>query len=114
MALPYSWAIGHDVRPASQSLGVKSCQDCHSQDAPFFFGTIAALGPLQVARPLVEKAIALQGLDEGYNRAFAATFRGRSLFKAFGILALLAIGLALLEGLRRSIAPARPSIGEGS
>ncbi|HKJ67050.1 MAG TPA: hypothetical protein VKA68_03785, partial [bacterium] len=39
-AEPYSWALAHDVRTAEQSLGVRSCEDCHAVDAPFSFGNV--------------------------------------------------------------------------
>ena len=29
------------MRPATQSLGVRGCDDCHSTDAPFYFGDVA-------------------------------------------------------------------------
>jgi hypothetical protein len=44
---PYMWPIAHDVRPAAQSLGVRQCQDCHSADAPFFFGKVAVDSPVK-------------------------------------------------------------------
>ena len=37
---PYLWPIGHEVRPAAQSLGAGGCNDCHSRDADFFFGDV--------------------------------------------------------------------------
>lgn len=45
-AKPYMWALGHDVRPAAQALGARRCEDCHSPDAPFFFGAIAVDSPV--------------------------------------------------------------------
>jgi hypothetical protein len=45
-AEPYAWSIAHDVRPANQSLGVRGCNDCHSENAPIYFGNVAALGPV--------------------------------------------------------------------
>ena len=45
-ANPYSWAIAHDVRPARQSLGVNSCSDCHSVNAPFYFGKVLVDTPV--------------------------------------------------------------------
>jgi hypothetical protein len=46
-AKPYMWAIGHDVRPAAQSLGVRGCEDCHSPDAPFFYGKVTVDSPVK-------------------------------------------------------------------
>ena len=62
-AEPYAWPLAHDVRPAAQSLGAKSCTDCHAKDAPFFFGEVRALGPLKTAAAVVTPARALQGED---------------------------------------------------
>ena len=45
-AQPYLWAIAHNVRPAAQSLGARRCEDCHSPEAPFFFGQIAVDTPV--------------------------------------------------------------------
>jgi len=46
-AAPYMWPIGHNVRPAAQSLGVDQCDVCHSKQAPFFFGKVSADSPVQ-------------------------------------------------------------------
>ena len=32
-AEPYAWPFAHDVRPARQSLGAKSCIECHATDS---------------------------------------------------------------------------------
>jgi len=62
-AQPYYWAAAHDARPAGLSLGAKSCEDCHSADAPFFFAQVRPLSPLstQVVSAGVMKD--LQGKD---------------------------------------------------
>jgi len=46
-ARPYMWPIAHDVRPAAQALGSRRCEDCHSPDAPFFFGRVSVDTPVQ-------------------------------------------------------------------
>jgi hypothetical protein len=46
-ARPCLWAIAHDVRPAAQALGVRRCEDCHSAEAPFFFGKVWVDSPVQ-------------------------------------------------------------------
>ncbi len=40
IAEAYFWPIAHDVRPVGESLGARSCADCHSPDSPFFFGDV--------------------------------------------------------------------------
>ncbi len=52
-AAPYAWPIAHDVRPASQSLGIRGCEDCHAKDAPFFFGKVKVDSPLSAAADFV-------------------------------------------------------------
>ncbi len=46
-AEPYSWPIAHDVRPAAQALGSRSCQDCHSTSSPIYFANIEIDTPLK-------------------------------------------------------------------
>jgi len=63
-AEPYAWALGHNVRPASQSLGARACTDCHAEDAPFYFGTIEPKGPLKIAAASVIPVRDLHGEDD--------------------------------------------------
>ncbi len=95
-AEPVSWPLGHDVRGAAQSLGAKSCTECHAADAPFLFGRVTATGPLLTDQARTAAMHEFQELDAGYNRLFGTTFKIRSLFK--GSLAILAglLGLIVL------------------
>lgn len=43
---PYLWPVAHNVRPAAQSLGIRGCEDCHSEDSPFLFGTVPIDSPV--------------------------------------------------------------------
>jgi hypothetical protein len=54
IAKPYMWPVAHDVRPASQSLGVRSCNDCHTTDSDFYFGKIPTQSPLQMERGVTQ------------------------------------------------------------
>ncbi|MCX7049136.1 MAG: hypothetical protein NTX50_27075 [Candidatus Sumerlaeota bacterium] len=54
-AKPYLWALGHEARPAGQSLGARGCDECHAKDAPFFFGKVIAQSPLKTASKAVAK-----------------------------------------------------------
>ena len=94
-ANPYAWPIGHDVRPAAQSLGAKGCKECHLPEAPFFFGAVTAIGPLATGHSAVQGMSAFSGLDESYHNLFGLSFSGRPLFKwvmaAFGLLFLLVV-----------------------
>jgi len=62
-AEPYYWAAGHDVRAAGHSLGAKSCEDCHSADAPFFFAQVRPLSPLSTQVVSASAMKDLQGKD---------------------------------------------------
>ncbi|MHC4622230.1 MAG: cytochrome c3 family protein, partial [Planctomycetota bacterium] len=57
-AAPCMWPIAHNVRPAVQSLGVRSCQDCHATDAPFFFADVEIDSPLVADKTSAKKAFA--------------------------------------------------------
>lgn len=97
-AEPVSWAIGHDVRGTAQSLGAKTCQECHSADSGFLFGNVTATGPLLTDRALMMPMHEFQDVDSGFNKLFGATFTVRKAFKCFmsNIALLLAlIGLAV-------------------
>ena len=84
-AAPYAWPVGHDVRPAARSLGAGArCTDCHSADAPFFFGQVLAESPAQVAEPTAVAMYTLQGKDPTYLTAWALSFQGRPYFKILG------------------------------
>ncbi|MCP4375545.1 MAG: hypothetical protein GY794_05140, partial [bacterium] len=105
-AEPYLWPMAHGVRPASQSLGVRGCTDCHSSDSAFFFGKITGSGPLLTESVAVKSMHELQGLDAEYHRLFGMTFLFRPIFKtvlftAAGLigLMLLAYGTLMLRGL---------------
>jgi len=99
-AEPYYWPIAHNVRPASQSLGMTSCADCHAADAPFFFGIIEATGPLRTAEITATVAYELQEIDPTVTRLFGWTFRFRPLLKTVGFCAsALVFAVLLLYGL---------------
>jgi len=93
-AQPYLWPLAHDVRPASESLGVKSCQDCHSSGSPFLFGNVAVDSPLASERTARWKMRQFEkNLDMAYNIRLAGLWPLRSWLKAGG---MLAAGLVLL------------------
>jgi hypothetical protein len=81
-AQPYSWALGHDVRPASQSLGIRGCRDCHSVNASFYFSRLKVDSPLAADRHSTYKAMTdFANLNGWYARFFALTFFLRPLLK---------------------------------
>ncbi|MFT5474307.1 MAG: hypothetical protein ACI856_002644 [Kiritimatiellia bacterium] len=104
-AAPVAWPVGHDVRPAAQSLGAKSCADCHSPDATFFTASVVAQGPLKTDQGDVRDMSSHMELDGDYNRMFSMAFLARPLFKivmtVLTIVTSLIILLYLLLGLNR-------------
>jgi len=95
-AAPYTWALGHDVRPARQALGVNGCADCHSSDSPEFFGTTLARGPVALTNGVSKEMWEMRGADKTWIQAFALGFKLRPILKgivlasAFVVLAVLA------------------------
>jgi hypothetical protein len=105
-AVPYLWPIAHNVRPAAQSLGVRYCTDCHSTDAPFFFGNVAVDSPV-VTSYVTKKMVEFQEVDPFYARAFAFSFVFRPMVKivSLGSCAIIAVVLLLyaLKALARVV-----------
>lgn len=95
-AMPVSWPLGHDVRPASQSLGVVKCKDCHTADSAFFFGAVAAQGPLRTDKGTVTPMNEFMDVSGGFHRLFGLTFLVRPLFKLFLVGMTAIAGLVLL------------------
>jgi len=93
-AKPYLWPIAHNVRPASQALAVRSCQDCHSTDSGFFFGTVLSDSPLGKGR--AAKMVDFEKLDALYTQLFASSFVFRPMLKTILTLTLLLIMLVML------------------
>jgi hypothetical protein len=94
-ARPYLWPIAHDVRPASQSLGIRGCTDCHSTNAPIYFGGLAAVDePDATGRPF-ERMHELRDERMPVVRNWAMLFAGRGAFKILGVIctAILAVVL---------------------
>ena len=103
----YSWAIGHDVRPAAQSLGASGCADCHATDSPMVFG--AALVDTPVAgEPVRIPMYTLMGQSGSYMRNFATSFMFRTMLKVVGFAACGLVILVLLAGAVRAIPRLNP------
>ena len=92
---PYTWALGHDVRPASQSLGVRGCTDCHAPDAPIYFGNIAS--PVAADASLPAKTMAdLRNDNQTLAKIWAWSFGWRTVFKIVAMTATALLGTLLL------------------
>jgi hypothetical protein len=110
-ASPYTWPVAHNVRPAGQSLGVKSCKDCHWPTAGFTFGNIAVDSPLASDDGRVIEISELQDVNATHMGLFGRTFVFRPMMKIVGLsasalvaLVLLLYGLKALETLIRVFA----------
>jgi hypothetical protein len=105
LAEPYKWPFAHAVRPASQSLGAKSCNDCHSLDAPFQFGKIRINTALDLQEPLTRSMLGFQMDDVLYPRLFALSFLVRPWLKLFLsaclVVLLIIISVFVLKGADR-------------
>ncbi len=100
-AKPYAWALAHDVRPAAQALGAHGCADCHASDAPMYFATIAAGGPVEAKNRLSKQMWEMRGDDKTVASFFAFTFHFRPLLKCVVFAsAFVVLGVLLLYGLR--------------
>ncbi len=95
-AQPYLWSIAHDVRPAAQSLGVRSCQDCHAINSPFFFGAVIVDSPVVEDRIAVKKMVEFEGLNAFYAWAFAFSFVFRPWLKVVVICSCAILAAVLL------------------
>ncbi len=115
-AQPYLWPIAHDVRPATQALGAKGCQDCHSTDAAIFFGKVAVDSPLASDRTAsLTMAHFEKGLDVDYQSKLAGTWKYRGWLKAIGLTAAGLLLLVLLAYVVRAVdRPVRGHCGEGA
>ena len=103
----YAWPLAHDVRPAEQSLGARSCADCHTAESPFFFAGVEMDSPIQGDKQLV-KMTELQGIDRLFMWAFNVSFVFRPMLKVVALAACGLIGLVLLiYGLKALVAISR-------
>jgi hypothetical protein len=87
----YRWAIAHNVRPARQSLGIRGCTDCHSNDGVMFFGRVI----------LAENVIPMDEFhdyDPQLAGTWALTFAGRPAFKWFAWICAALVAFVVLRG----------------
>jgi len=85
--------MAHDVRPAAQALGARSCADCHDTSAAFFFGKVNADSPVATLTETVKHMVNLQKTDPTYTRLFAMSFVFRPMLK---IVCLICVGILTL------------------
>ena len=111
-AEPYLWPIAHDVRPATQSLGAKGCQDCHSTDSAFFFGKVAVDSPLASDRAT---SWTMARFEKGVNieaqSRLAGTWKYRGMLKLVGLSAAGLMLLVLLAFVVRAVDRVSAAVG---
>jgi hypothetical protein len=119
-AEPCMWPLAHNVRPAAQSLGIRSCQDCHKTNSPFIFGRVAVDGPLEDGSRY-RTMVTFQQAGELYSRLFAMSFVFRPYLKLTCAAAaaclsamLLLYGLKALDCIARAVAGRRRPAAEES
>ena len=99
-AKPYAWPLAHDVRPASQALGARGCGDCHSIEAPVYFGNVLARGPVEPKNGVTKEMWELRGENKLVASTFASSFVLRPMLKyvTFGSAAVV-LGVLVNYGL---------------
>jgi hypothetical protein len=102
-----SWPIAHDVRPAAQALGAKSCTECHAANAPIYMSTSAATtwpqAQAQIPTVAVQTMAAIRGDEMDDVQSWALAFRGRPYFKAIAIACGIVIAAVLLTNACRGL-----------
>jgi len=80
---------------------VRRCEDCHSTDAPFFFGEVDVDSPVALERPSKKKMVEFQDINPFYAWVFAFSFVFRPWLKVIALAcsAVLA-GVLLLYALK--------------
>ena len=80
-AQPYEWPFAHDVRPASQSLGIRGCTDCHSSQGAIYFGQVTPIGAFDSKNAATRTMTQFRGESTALAEAWVGSFMGRTLFK---------------------------------
>jgi len=96
-ARAYAWPLGHDVRPAAQSLGAGGCTDCHSADSGFFFGRVSA-EPALLGQPAEANVMhELMGQDPSLASAWVRFVRYRTAFIWISLISCVVLVLTLIR-----------------
>lgn len=96
VADPYLWPIAHDVRPGARSLGVRGCDDCHSTEAPFHFGSVGVASPFAAVRESVRPMTEYQDVSRVSAWLFSMSFLFRPGLKVLIILCFVVVGAVVL------------------
>jgi hypothetical protein len=82
-AEPYTWSLAHDVRPASQSLGINGCTDCHAAGAPIYDGAVGGRDP-ELAKTDLRIFRERRGVDGTLHELWNLVYPWRPSFKWAG------------------------------
>ena len=96
-AKPYTWPLAHEVRPARQALGAKSCMECHSFDSPFFFSFIAADSGAPDGAEAGEHMYRYERIDPSFIRAAAVGAMLHHLFLSVLVLSTVVVCTVLIR-----------------
>ena len=102
MAEPYRWTVAHNVRPASQSLGIHGCKECHSLNSPFLFGKVNVRSLLPKEKPVNKSMTHFQKLGYIYPGLFALSFLLRPWLKVLMLFCIIIVFIVLLLFLFKS------------
>lgn len=92
---PYSWPIAHDVRPARWALGASGCQDCHSNESPFFYSNVITQSPVPEETPTERPIHEYANLDANLLGTWNRTFQGRDAFKWTALVSIASVTLVV-------------------
>ena len=96
-AREYLWPLGHDVRPAAQSLGIRGCTDCHAAGAAIYDGRVAVADDPEADTRPIDFMRQIRGDDPQLAQAWALGFRFRPGFKWFAFICSALIASLLVR-----------------
>jgi len=95
-AEPIAWPLGHQVRPAQQSLGINGCTECHRDQSAFFFNKVEGVGPLKTKKVALLSMFRFMGKDKPFQKLFGLSFTVRPVFKVVLFISTMIIGSILI------------------
>ncbi len=95
---PVAWPVAHNVRPAEQSLGVASCQDCHKTDSDFFFSKLPVDSPLKSDEGRFIEMTDITGYNKTYFKLYNFAFKFRPVMKVLAVIVSVII-LIVIAGI---------------
>ncbi len=103
----YVWALGHNVRPVSQSWGINGCIECHVQGYIDYGKPRSTDGLVPAAAKTMAE---LRGDDLALLAAWDFGFGFRSTFKWYAFACAAIVGLVIVRRVGDVLVPARAAI----